>query len=636
ATYPFAPLPSTDSPTTPPARRTSIQPPRDSLGRFSARQATQLLPPTPPSIADTPSHRNSESSLTSSPSLSDLLDLEPATPYRVAPELPTLEDRVPFPPSPVTPAPDRSEDAPEQVTPTSTRRVRVYSAPNVPAPSLLARFSATHVPAAPIPPLATPVSVMAKNEDLRAARVMLAKLGDFDDDGKPMAEAMWRHKFSIATQDLDDTQRAKLWGDHLLYDGVAFNWLGALKGSTLGATQAADWSQLAPLVEGRWPTPKKDPEAYAEQQRREWDASILRVADMIPVLADETSALKPHDTWAKQHLVKGRACGSTNADLVYRTVNQALPRWVVNLLPKKSRYGAAFEELCEDIGKITSRDLLDAFIYEHNYQLLVSSVGGLAIAPPQLPSTVYSTAAPAPAPAPLPTATQTRVPNTPSFVRVQPTPAGATAVPMPSAPSTPSQPRVRQTPPHIPQQPTPHTPTHLPAQVPRVVQTTPVLQAPPASGDGYPLRDALPTVLEDSPATRSDHELQVEQYRQTYRTKPPGIERPYPLTPGTYAQTRDVCVRCGRGFHFAAECDAASHLILPDRETSMRKAILKSMKPVWVTSRGRGGAGAMQGTPTPPTRPGGGQPRDVAQLEVQDSIPSWTDQLSESENEEGQ
>ncbi|KAF8602981.1 hypothetical protein BDV93DRAFT_556907 [Ceratobasidium sp. AG-I] len=137
-------------------------------------------------------------------------------------------------------------------TPMPVRLIRRVSLLLLPAPSF--GTSAAPLPALTIPPLpvalaatATTFPVMStKNEDLRAARVALAKLDNFDDKGKSMREAEWRHQFIIATRDLDDTQRAQLWADKLVYEGEAYKWLGNLtRGTADEQADVVDWAKLA-------------------------------------------------------------------------------------------------------------------------------------------------------------------------------------------------------------------------------------------------------------------------------------------------------------------------------------------------------------------------------------------------------
>ncbi|KAF8597423.1 hypothetical protein BDV93DRAFT_562309 [Ceratobasidium sp. AG-I] len=462
-----------------------------------------------------------------------------------------------------------------------------------------------------------------KNEDLRAARVSLAKLDNFDDEGKPMREAEWRHQFIIATRDLDDTQRAQLWADKLVYEGEAYEWLGNLKRGTADEqADVVDWAKLAIRVEKRWPTPKRDPAVWAEQQRRRWDASHLDVSTMVSDLADEMCTTRPHEVWAKQHLAKGRACTSTDTDLVYHTVEHSVPRWVVSLLPKKSRYGDAFEELCDDIGKIPSRELYDAYVYESTFQGLVASAQRLSVSasptipmyqpfprpsamrrqnlsPATAPPSTPGSQAPIPPPFPVFPTHQT-APRTPQV-------AFGTVTPIPRP--TPG----RQDPPHMPQLP-PRPPTPL----------------QPLGPGERPLRDPFPAVLPDTQEARTAYASRVEQWKQLNRGRQPTMDRPFPLSPGTYEQSRDVCVKCGRGFHYSLECEATGDSVVTEFERQMRSAILRSFR---TAGQGGRGAGAMPGTPTPPPRAFGGRAREVSQLE-HEAEDAYTDYY-DSENEQG-
>ncbi|KAG8708148.1 hypothetical protein FRC08_000089 [Ceratobasidium sp. 394] len=196
---------------------------------------------------------------------------------------------------------------------------------------------------------------MSGNKDLRNTRASLRNLPLFNDDLVPMREVEWRHAFTIATRDVTDAERAQLWADHLVFKGVAYDWLDTLKASGApGTADAKDWSKLLPHIEARWPTPKRDPYALAELKRSRWDISVLKVENILAELIDESVVTKPHESWAKQHLSWGWDCGSSDADLVHQTLKRAIPPWMVAMLPKKARYGGDFEGLCKDIGELSS------------------------------------------------------------------------------------------------------------------------------------------------------------------------------------------------------------------------------------------------------------------------------------------
>lgn len=515
---------------------------------------------------------------------------------------------VPLLPSPVSLQPCPLFPSFHQGTPTPTPRARRISLPTQPPFAPLAPFappapSSTPVPPATLAAAASVISAMSqntKNEDLRAARVMLAKLDNFDDEGKPMREAEWRHTFTIATRDLDDKQRAQLWADNLVYEGEAYEWLGNLKrGTTVERADAADWTRLLVHIEKRWPTPKRDPAAWAEQQRRQWDASYLDVSTMVSDLADQMCTTRPHEVWAKQHLAKGRACRSTDTNMVYHTVTHSVPRWVSALLPKKTRYGDTFEELCDDISNIPSRELYDAYCYQYTIQSLVATHLS-RVTPPPAPIPAYQPTPRASAMRRQPYAPPPPTPSTPSVQTPIPPP-----FPIPLAPqSTPRAQHVgfstvtsiphpsasRQDPPHM-STPPPRPPTPL----------------QPAQPVERPLRDPLPTVLPNSTEAKAAYKVRVEQWKVANRGRQPSMERPFPLSPGTYEQSRDVCVRCGRGFHFSLECEAVGDAVVAEAERQMRSAILRSLLPGGHSSRG---AGSVLGTPTPPPRTFGWKPAE--------------------------
>ncbi|QRW03526.1 Retrovirus-related Pol polyprotein from transposon [Ceratobasidium sp. AG-Ba] len=448
------------------------------------------------------------------------------------------------------------------------------------------------------------------SKDLRAARSSLGSLPRFNDDMDPMREAEWRHNFIVATRGVTDEERAQLWGDWLVFQGVAYDWYEALQQSgASGMADSKDWTKLLPLIEARWPTPVRDPFVLAEQKRHRWDSSVFRVEVMLPALLDSSNATKPHEVWAKQHLSRGKDRGSSDADLVHDTLKRAIPAYLVQLLPKRAWYGSDFEGLCKDIGELSSEEIVNA----HAINKAVLSLQTLSIGAPVERSTPRTTTQVAPSfqavfdappptiPAPVFTATQStgRAPQV-TF---------ATAAPETPARNLP----IRQTPPHL----------TAPQPAATTVTATATLAAPvPQTPLQRPLRDPAPDlVAENTPSERARYNGLVAEFHAKFGDDTPNMSKPYPLSPGTFKQTRDVCIKCGRAFHTAVQCKDRSAWV-PEEERTMRGVILGSL----IRSAK---AGSMQGTPTPGPR----FVRDTAQLEEE----AEEEQLAqyESENEQG-
>ncbi|QRV96465.1 Retrovirus-related Pol polyprotein from transposon [Ceratobasidium sp. AG-Ba] len=442
------------------------------------------------------------------------------------------------------------------------------------------------------------------SKDFRAAQANLSRLPRFNDDMDPMRESEWRHHFIVATRGVTDEERAQLWADWLVYQGIAYDWYEALQASgASGLADSKDWSKLSPLIEARWPTPVRDPYVLAEQKRHRWDNSIFWVEDVLAALKDDSNPIRPHEIWAKQHFSRGKDRGSSNEDLVHDTLKRAIPSWMISLLPKRARYGSDFEGLCKDIGELSSAEIVNA----HAVDQAVLSIQNLA-----LTSSVKPNAQPAVSPYPSSLRrTPTPVPTSPGTTLTQgpiPAPnfAPARAPQVGFAPLPPETPARNQPPRDNP----PHMPDSSPPAAAQVPQT-------PAQ---RPMRDPMPELVPNTPEERGRHSGLVSEFNNKYGARAtPTMSKPYPLTPGTFKQTRDVCVRCGRGFHTAVECQDRNPL--PESERSMRMAIVGSL---W---RPNARAGAVPGTPTPGQR----FVRDTAQLEEEENP---YPEHYESENEE--
>ncbi|QRV94479.1 Retrovirus-related Pol polyprotein from transposon [Ceratobasidium sp. AG-Ba] len=330
----------------------------------------------------------------SSPSLESLILAEasgPSTPALVSADLPAPS--VPFP-SPGPGLPSYPIFSPSTPTPTPrVRRLAKYSNPPCPSLLLVDCLSRTYIAPVPIvtvstPQLAPPPSQPAQtaamtSKEAQAARANLTTLPRFNDDMDPMRKVKWWHNFTVATRGVPDNERAQLWSDWLVFQGVAFDWYESLQKK--GPTELADsksWSKLLTHIESCWPTLVRDLFALAERKRHRWDNSVLRVKDMLATLQDESNPVKLHEVWAKQHYSQGKDRGSLNDDLVHDTIKQSIPPWVVALLPKRTRYGSDFEGLCKDIGELSVSKILNAY----SVHQAVAAFQNLALGTPAKPA----------------------------------------------------------------------------------------------------------------------------------------------------------------------------------------------------------------------------------------------------------
>ncbi|QRV99037.1 Retrovirus-related Pol polyprotein from transposon [Ceratobasidium sp. AG-Ba] len=218
-----------------------------------------------------------------------------------------------------------------------SRQLATYSDPPRPSVTLVDRLANTLVAPVPTVTISTPQSTpnpvapsLMASKDLRAAQANLNSLPRFNDNTDPIREVEWCHNFIVATRGVTDEERAQLWADWLVFQGVAYDWYEALQKSHLD--DAKDWSKLVLKIESRWPTPVCDAMAMAEQKRIRWDHSVLWIEGMLPGLLDKSNPVRPHETWAKQHLSRGKDRGSSNEDLVHNTLKRAIPLWMVEPL----------------------------------------------------------------------------------------------------------------------------------------------------------------------------------------------------------------------------------------------------------------------------------------------------------------
>lgn len=420
-----------------------------------------------------------------------------------------------------------------------------------------------------------------------------------------MPEAKYRFYFKQYTFGLADEEVARLWVNNLEYEGPAHLWYENLASTAAGKTAVEKWTTLEPEIEKRWPTPQRDVEAQRISMRRAWEKHGFKIEPMLEKLADETCAVKPHQMWAEDHKALGRNVNSTDEDRVAKTLKFDLPVWLVNLLPKGERYGDHFDELIKDIGAMSSRALLDAYQKELVYAAILTPARTLTLssellAPAgqhQTPSSRHKSPAHPLPPQPQtlqPPASPFANPLTPrrsaSHVRFSPgvqqsiiplndTRPRAEPRSLPQTPAT-----ARDPPPHISAPPpTPATPvTSVAARIAAAAQPR---SAPPASPK-----------LDDSQRAQDEWRSQVDHWHTQYPNSWPSLRRPYPLSPGTFEQTADLCPKCGKGDHTMLRCMAAAGELLSEHERRFREQLLRSMRDS--TRR----AGTQLGTPTPSQR----------------------------------
>ncbi|KAG8734330.1 hypothetical protein FRC11_005317 [Ceratobasidium sp. 423] len=213
--------------------------------------------------------------------------------------------------------------------------------------------------------------------------------------------------------------------------------------------------------------------------------------DMAKLYKEHKEALsttKPHEEWARDHLSKGRAVGSRDADLVWHTLHHAIPAWVVHHLDKKDAY-TDFGALCKDIGKIPSVVLYGAYKQLEDWENMDRKMNQLTI-------TAETTRVPSTRPTTNPTSSTTRAPRQPqvSF-----------------AATTTTAPATRDRPPHFDRAPAPATPSKFP-----------------------------PLVAEPTAAEHARHKGLVAEFRAKHGNTRPSLECKYPLSPGTYEQDANL------------------------------------------------------------------------------------------------
>ncbi|QRW08793.1 Retrovirus-related Pol polyprotein from transposon [Ceratobasidium sp. AG-Ba] len=387
--------------------------------------------------------------------------------------------------------------------------------------------------------------------------------GQFYDDGRPKAKVEYRRNFIFATLGLSDEQVASLWANHLVYDGPAYDWYESLVSTQAGKTAAEKWSTLLPEIEKR-------ASSQGTMERAQIRHSTHARSTGQQIFGDKAA---PSLGAAAQGL--GAAVTSmTNEEKVLQTL-EALPVYLLELLPKRDGYVDEWDKLIKDIGDISSRLLLNRY----NQQSILDSMYTLSVSEPIQPPTTPRWRNARLDRSPPPPAARTPAPRREPAVRFEDTPrvVPATSAPSPNPftrPRTPTS-QSRDPPPH-----TPFTP-QTPGPVPSVLSRVP----PPVGAQRIP----------DTPEDKLKWNADFAQWKALYRQEPYSLRRPFPLRPGTFEQTAFSCTRCGVADHFSYQCEATGSDVLDDKEQGYRRLVARKL-------RDERKAGTQPSTPTPQQR----------------------------------
>ncbi|CUA74373.1 Retrovirus-related Pol polyprotein from transposon 17,6 [Rhizoctonia solani] len=403
----------------------------------------------------------------------------------------------------------------------------------------------------------------------------LSSIGRFDNDERPMKEAEYRHMFLFATSGCTDEDIAQLWEANLKFEGAAFYWYSQLVSTPEGKAAAAKWSTLKDKVEEQWNTPPIDLTAYRQNMRLEWDGHTFDIESMLDKLTDPGAMVKPHLAWANRHLALGRRVNSTPEDCVSKTLSN-LPRYIINMLPNTDQYVDDFKQLMIDLGALLSSSIVNAYLTHttidaiKRFQLEESCS---SITPARQtsrgsaypPKTRYQPAQPQVQAAPtqklaprfmLPPTIIGRPTSVPPS-QLQSSEAAALRLRQQSAPPAPT----RDPPPHF----------KLEQSPPRLCMSS--------------TKPAERLIMDSREARNQQQELEAEWLERNPRGSGP-MSDPFPLSPGTYEQTAELCVKCAVGNHFTTLCKAPNPVSEPKR--IYRAKLAKQLRgPRRDSSRGR-------------------------------------------------
>ncbi|KAF8749003.1 hypothetical protein RHS01_10377 [Rhizoctonia solani] len=399
---------------------------------------------------------------------------------------------------------------------------------------------------APLPLGYAVASAMAVQPSEAAAKASAIKslnaLGQFEDNGRPMKEAEYRHKFKYLTADCTDEVRAELWYMNLAYEGPAFYWYHELTETAEGKEAAKKWSTLELEVEKRWNTPAIDLKAFKKRTRNEWEARTFDIEPMLEGLRNPARGTKPHLEWSTYHKALGLRVKTGNAERVANTL-RILPTYVINLLPETDQYDEDFDQLMSDLGDLSSSRLLHAF----ETWAAVEAMRKLAVENPHIPRGHPSPAPttrqrqPHPTPAPVPDrhihfqaplTQSTRGTSLPAQQLVNPAMA---SLPIRHQSTPPQRAFTRDQPPHVKLEPL--------GSPPRARSATREPSERPAANRPTTVRSQNGTIG-DTPEARQSHQLQLAEWLRRHPSGSAPLNDPPPLTPGTYEQTTDLCIKC--------------------------------------------------------------------------------------------
>ncbi|QRW01586.1 Retrovirus-related Pol polyprotein from transposon [Ceratobasidium sp. AG-Ba] len=411
---------------------------------------------------------------------------------------------------------------------------------------------------------------------LQDAIAAVRELKRFNGKGQPISEAEYRFYFLQATQGLADEEIARLWVNNIEYKSPAHVWLDTLRNDPNRKDKAEKWSTLQPEIEKHWPSPPLDFDAQRDVYRRDWDEHRLDLQKLKEEIESGKAGTRPLQAWAKEHKARARNVNSTDEDRVSKTIRVDLyDGWLVNLLPKRDGYYDKFDELMKDIGSISLRSLISGWEQESLLEVFV-----------EVAKHVVATASPASDSCPIRYASQTECPVARSeLLAARPSVSARldSATADTAAPASSSGPR------------------------------RPSSHAGPASTTGHaadslrahrigrlPLRSLQPapagaTLIPDTPESRTQWAQKKQEWANTHGQVWPELDKPYPLTPGTYEPTANLCTRCGKGNHYYLYCQAPMEESLGDLERDYRKKVRNAL-------RNERRAGSQPSTPTPGQR----------------------------------
>ncbi|QRV79851.1 Retrovirus-related Pol polyprotein from transposon [Ceratobasidium sp. AG-Ba] len=473
---------------------------------------------------------------------------------------------------------------------------------------------------ATVQPVVVPTQVPSQmsNPDMKLVHQRLGDLRRFNDNRDPMTEAEYRERFINITDGVADDIRAKLWASKLAYQGAAWWWHQLKSEDPNTSADMKLWSKLVLEIEKRWLTPVLNKSAYVRAtQEAFWNHKLI-ISDIADSLINNDTVSLPHQVWASEHYAKGMACDSTNVDRVSYTLRHCVEFTVIQLLPKRHDYDDDFAGLCKDIGQINPLSLYHTWKTRDDVdKLLANSFTGLAVTPQAPVATTpsyhgyYAYGAPTTQPPAQPRVAPPSVAGT--MVAQHQRPASALPKPTPQIYRTPATPRhqlSKDQPPHFPALPAvPMTPSHTPAQPARPGKSITILEQgpPPISSEFIEKLRAIQNpnavmpnlVATDTPENHAVYRASVLQFKQDHGDRGPWLTRPYPLSPGTFKQTLDLCTVCARGSHPPHKCPAETKgESVPRHEQVYCSMLVSELRRAAKKTR----AGVQWNTPTPAQR----------------------------------